>query len=104
MLKNTVVLHHPQSEGAAVFANQLATELSHRGVEASVHDAWAKLPDGAIERELKMSATLRSERVPGAVSKVMDVGPDGTKFAKPVWLRFHLKAGDLLTSLSLRRL
>lgn len=40
MLARTVVFHHPQSEGAAAFANQLASEFQRRGVHASVADAW----------------------------------------------------------------
>jgi NAD+ kinase len=48
-LKRAVVLHHPQSEGAAVFANQLAMELGHRGVATAVADAWGELPAGALQ-------------------------------------------------------
>ncbi len=40
MLKRAVVLHHPQSEGAAVFARQLAEELDRRGVEVALSGVW----------------------------------------------------------------
>ena len=38
MLKRAVIVHHPSSEGAAVFANQLLLELGRQGVEAVVGD------------------------------------------------------------------
>ncbi len=41
MLRRSVVFHHPQSEGAAVFANQLAREFREHSVETFVGDAWA---------------------------------------------------------------
>ncbi|HEX6032331.1 MAG TPA: hypothetical protein VFY90_12940, partial [Tepidiformaceae bacterium] len=40
MLKRVAIFHHPQSEGAAVFAGQLARELDRTGVESFVNDAW----------------------------------------------------------------
>jgi NAD+ kinase len=40
MLKRVAIFHHPQSEGAAVFAGQLARELGRAGVESFVNDAW----------------------------------------------------------------
>ncbi len=43
MLKRAVIVHHPSSEGAAVFANQLSLELGRQGVEAVVADAWGDL-------------------------------------------------------------
>jgi NAD+ kinase len=39
-LKQAVIFHHPQSEGAAAFAAQLSTELGRNGVTAVVADAW----------------------------------------------------------------
>jgi NAD+ kinase len=50
MLKRAIILHHPASEGAAVFANQLGREFQRNGVQTIVGDAWVQLPDGAIER------------------------------------------------------
>jgi NAD+ kinase len=47
VLKRVVIFHHPHSEGAAVFAGQLARELDRCGVESVVADAWeqaAQLP------------------------------------------------------------
>jgi NAD+ kinase len=41
MLKRAVVLHHPQSEGAAAFSRQVAEEFQRREIEAIVSDAWA---------------------------------------------------------------
>lgn len=41
MLTRALVVHHPQSEGAAVFARELADELQRRGVTAPIVDAWA---------------------------------------------------------------
>ena len=49
MLSKAVVLHHAEKEGAAMFANQLATEFRNQSVETLVADAWAELPAGAIE-------------------------------------------------------
>ena len=49
MLKRVVVFHHPQSEGAAVFAGQLARELERRHVRAVVADAWEEAPGAEIE-------------------------------------------------------
>lgn len=43
MLKRAVIFHHPQSEGAAVFANQLARELARHEVITSVADAWSEV-------------------------------------------------------------
>ncbi len=40
MLKRAAILHAPQSEGAAAFAEQLAQELRRRGVDADATDAW----------------------------------------------------------------
>lgn len=40
MLKAVAVFHHPQSEGAAAFAAQVAQEFERRGVEARLRDAW----------------------------------------------------------------
>jgi len=50
MLKRAVILHHPQSEGAAAFANQLAREFGRRAVESVVTDAWADVDSAAIGR------------------------------------------------------
>ena len=49
MLKRAVIVHHPSSEGAAVFANQLSLELVRQGVEAVVADAWGDMSDCDIE-------------------------------------------------------
>jgi NAD+ kinase len=50
VLKHTVVLHHPQSEGAAVFANQLAREFARHDVETFVADAWGDLVGAGLDR------------------------------------------------------
>jgi NAD+ kinase len=49
VLKHTVVLHHPQSEGAAVFANQLAREFARHDVETFVADAWGDLVGAGLD-------------------------------------------------------
>lgn len=49
MLKRAVIVHHPSSEGAAVFANQLSLELGRQGVEALVGDAWGDITECGIE-------------------------------------------------------
>ncbi len=41
MLNRVAVLHHPQSEGAAAFASELAREFARRKVEATVCNVWA---------------------------------------------------------------
>ena len=48
-LTRTVIFHHPQSEGAAVFAAQLAREFKRREVEALVFDAWDASATDQIE-------------------------------------------------------
>jgi NAD+ kinase len=49
MLERAVVFHHPQSEGAAVFANQLAREFRQQSVETFVGDAWAEAGPEAVK-------------------------------------------------------
>jgi NAD+ kinase len=46
MLKRAVIFHHPQSEGAASFARQLAREFSRHSVETFVADAWSEAEAG----------------------------------------------------------
>jgi NAD+ kinase len=46
MLKRAVIFHHPQSEGAASFARQLAGELSRHSVKTFVADAWSEAEAG----------------------------------------------------------
>ncbi|HEY5476813.1 MAG TPA: NAD(+)/NADH kinase [Tepidiformaceae bacterium] len=62
MLKRVIVFHAPQSEGAAVFAGQLAIEFKRREVEVLVADVWEPAPTAAIE----------------AADLVVSVGGDGT--------------------------
>ena len=50
MLSRAVILHHPQSEGAAVFANQLSRELGRHGVGTFVGDAWGPIDEAAMDR------------------------------------------------------
>lgn len=40
MLTKVALLHHPQNEGAAALATQLARELERRGVATAVSDVW----------------------------------------------------------------
>lgn len=44
MLKRTVILHHPQNEGAASFAAQVAAELQRHNVHTTVSDVWGETP------------------------------------------------------------
>jgi NAD+ kinase len=46
MLKRAVIFHHPQSEGAASFARQLAGEFSRHSVKTFVADAWSEAEAG----------------------------------------------------------
>lgn len=62
MLKRAVIVHHPSSEGAAVFANQLSLELVRRGVESVVADAWGDISACGVE----------------TASLVICIGGDGT--------------------------
>lgn len=50
MLSRAVIFHHPRSEGAAVFANQLARELERNNVATYVNDAWGRIPHDDIAR------------------------------------------------------
>ncbi len=45
MLKRAAIFHHPQSEGAAVFAGQLAREFTRAGVDSFVKDAWGEMEE-----------------------------------------------------------
>ncbi len=51
MLSRAVVFHHPQSEGAAALAHQVASEFGRRDIPARVADVWsddaASLVEGA---------------------------------------------------------
>ena len=49
MLKRVVVFHHPASEGAAVFANQLGRELERQQIATFVADAWGEVALAGIE-------------------------------------------------------
>lgn len=49
MLKKAVILHHMQNEGAAVFASQLGREFEKQSVETLVADAWAEIPEQALD-------------------------------------------------------
>ncbi|MBA4181754.1 MAG: hypothetical protein C0506_14285, partial [Anaerolinea sp.] len=49
MLKRAVIFHHPSSEGAAVFANQLARELERHRIATFVADAWGQVEAAGIE-------------------------------------------------------
>ena len=62
MLSQVAVFHHPQSEGAAAFASQVAQEFERRGITARLKDVW-----------LEDAASI----VPGA-DLVVCVGGDGT--------------------------
>lgn len=62
MLKRAVILHHPQSEGAAAFARQVAEELKRHSIESFVADAWHGTSDADI----------------GSAGVVICVGGDGT--------------------------
>jgi NAD+ kinase len=47
-LKRAAIFHHPQSEGAAVFAEQLARELDRAGVTSFVDDVWGDTGNGRL--------------------------------------------------------
>lgn len=49
MLKRAVIFHHPSSEGAAMFANQLARELERHEIETFVADAWGQVSAARID-------------------------------------------------------
>ncbi len=48
MLKRAAIFHHPQGEGAAVFAGQLAREFERAGVESFVDDVWGDGENGRL--------------------------------------------------------
>lgn len=50
MLKRVVLFHHPQSEGAAALAAQIAQELGRRAIETYVADAWSPASLAQIDR------------------------------------------------------
>jgi NAD+ kinase len=49
MLSRAVIFHHPQSEGAAAFARQVADEFRRRNIDAYVADAWESDGDPRME-------------------------------------------------------
>lgn len=49
MLKRVVIFHHPASEGAAVFANQLGRELERQQIATFVADAWGEVELAGID-------------------------------------------------------
>ena len=94
MLKRTVIFHHPQSEGAAMFATQIARELGRHEVDSFVADAWE---DGGVEHIQ-------------AADLVICVGGDGTvlraarvtiPYAKPI-LGINMGRLGFLTDMSPR--
>jgi NAD+ kinase len=50
LLRSVVIFHHPQSEGAALFARQMGQEFERRSVEAFVADAFEDTPSARIEK------------------------------------------------------
>jgi len=50
VLKSAVIFHHPSSEGAAVFANQLGRELTRNNVATVVADAWSEIDRDNLAR------------------------------------------------------
>lgn len=49
MLKRAIIFHHPSSEGAAVFANQLGREFERRQIRAFVADAWGQAAEAGLD-------------------------------------------------------
>lgn len=47
-----------------------------------------RAPPGALEREVRLTAVLRRDPISGAASPVVELGPSGTTFHKPVELAF----------------
>jgi NAD+ kinase len=50
LLRSVVIFHHPQSEGAALFARQMAQEFERRSIEAFVADAFEDAPSARIAK------------------------------------------------------
>lgn len=50
MLTSAVIFHHPSSEGAAVFANQLGREFERNNVHTVVADAWSEIDHDNLGR------------------------------------------------------
>lgn len=68
MLKKVVIFHAPQSEGAAVFAGQLAMEFKRSSIEALVADVWEAAPSAIESADLVVSVggdgtVLRAARI-----------------------------------------
>jgi NAD+ kinase len=62
LLNRVVIFHHPQNEGAAVFARQMGKEFERRSIEAFVADAFEDAPPDLI----------------GKAGLVVCIGGDGT--------------------------
>ncbi len=62
MLERVVIFHHPQNEGAAVFARQMGKEFERRSIDAFVADAFEDAPPDLI----------------GKAGLVVCIGGDGT--------------------------
>lgn len=68
MLKKVVIFHAPQSEGAAVFAGQLAMEFKRSSIEALVANVWEAAPSAIESADLVVSVggdgtVLRAARI-----------------------------------------
>lgn len=60
----------------------------------------AEIPPDATDRQLRLSAHLADTFIPGAASRIVELGPSGTTFRNPVTLRFAPKPGDLVGAIA----
>jgi NAD+ kinase len=70
VLKRAAIFHAPQSEGAALFASQLATELERAGVSSFVDDVWAHEENGRL-RECDLMVCIGGD---GTVLRAARIG------------------------------
>src|SRR5438067_649582 len=84
---------------AAPSLSEASTAIGPEGGSVRLHleegELVVDVPAGAINEPLLITAARRADPPPGAATAVVELGPSGTVFAKPVALRFAIKRGDV---------
>ncbi|MBI3183965.1 MAG: hypothetical protein HYZ28_17655 [Myxococcales bacterium] len=73
-------------------------------VAAGAGSVTIEVPAGALDEEVKLWARAVPERLPGAASPAIELGPHGTRFQKPVAIRFSPAPGDVPPAIPLSSL
>ncbi|MBI3180718.1 MAG: hypothetical protein HYZ28_01100 [Myxococcales bacterium] len=73
-------------------------------VAAGAGSVTIEVPAGALDEEVRLWARAVPERLPGAASPAVELGPHGTRFNKPVAIRFSPGPADVPPALPLASL